>query len=210
MQRGQTANRTCGDGRRGGFEEVCGEIEVMNTLLTNIVMTLRFAQQSTSSGPRSRQIFVCRPECAVCYNDRAPDLASPRYEHKGSSQTSQRFYGDGVEDHQRVGQGGSADRGAGTKAIRELNFYPNTHARTLVSGRSRMLGLIISDITNPFFPELVKSFEDQALLRGQDVIIGNTDYQPKRMVGCIRRMLERKVDGVAILTSETDPECWKS
>jgi len=92
------------------------------------------------------------------------------------------------------------------QAIQELNFYPNTHARTLVSGRSRMLGLIISDITNPFFPELVKSFEDQAVQRGQEVIIGNTDYKPKRMVGCIRRMLERKVDGVAILTSETDPE----
>lgn len=92
------------------------------------------------------------------------------------------------------------------KAIAELNYYPNTHARTLVSGRSRMLGLIISDITNPFFPELVKSFEDQATQRGLEVIIGNTDYNPKRMADCIRRMLERKVDGVAIMTSETDPE----
>ena len=43
-----------------------------------------------------------------------------------------------------------------------------------------MLGLIISDITNPFFPELVKSFEDQAVERGQEVIIGNTDYNPSR------------------------------
>jgi DNA-binding LacI/PurR family transcriptional regulator len=91
------------------------------------------------------------------------------------------------------------------KAIEELNFYPNTHARTLVSGRSRMLGLIISDITNPFFPELVKSFEDQAVQRGKEVIIGNTDYNPKRMAGCIQRMVERKVDGVAIMTSEGDP-----
>jgi DNA-binding LacI/PurR family transcriptional regulator len=91
------------------------------------------------------------------------------------------------------------------KAIQELNFYPNTHARTLVSGRSRMMGLIISDITNPFFPELVKSFQDAALRSGQEVIIGNTDYNPKRMAGCIRRMVERKVDGVAIMTSEADP-----
>src|ERR1700690_929805 len=92
------------------------------------------------------------------------------------------------------------------KAIEELNFYPNTHARTLVSGRSRMLGLIISDITDPFFPELVKGFEDQAVQRGLEVIIGNTDYNPKRMAGCIRRMVERKVDGVAIMTSEVDRE----
>lgn len=67
------------------------------------------------------------------------------------------------------------------------------------------MGLIISDITNPFFPELVKSFQDEALRSGQEVIIGNTDYNPKRMAGCIRRMVERKVDGVAIMTSEADP-----
>jgi len=90
------------------------------------------------------------------------------------------------------------------RAIKELNFYPNTHARTLVSGRSRMLGLIISDITNPFFPELVKHFEDQAVQKGLEVIIANTDYKPKRMAECIRRMVERKVDGVAIMTSEAD------
>jgi DNA-binding LacI/PurR family transcriptional regulator len=90
------------------------------------------------------------------------------------------------------------------KVIHDMNFFPNSHARTLVSGRSRMVGLIISDITNPFFPELVKNFEDQAVDRGLEIIIGNTDYKPKRMVSCIRRMLERKVDGVAIMTSETD------
>jgi DNA-binding LacI/PurR family transcriptional regulator len=92
------------------------------------------------------------------------------------------------------------------QAIKQLNFYPNTHARTLVSGRSRMVGLIISDITNPFFPELVKSFEEQANRHGLDVIFGDTDYQPKRMAAVIRRMVERKVDGVAIMTSETDPD----
>jgi len=94
------------------------------------------------------------------------------------------------------------------KAIEELKYYPNTHARTLVSGRSRMFGLIISDITNPFFPDLVKGFEDAAVQRGQEVIIGNTNYNPKRMAHCIRRMLERKVDGVAIMTSETDPDLF--
>src|SRR6202035_5505416 len=90
------------------------------------------------------------------------------------------------------------------KAIEELNFYPNTHARTLVSGRSRMYGLIISDITNPFFPELVKSFEDIAVAHGQEVLIANTNYDPERMKICVTRMLQRKVDGVAIMTSEMD------
>lgn len=86
----------------------------------------------------------------------------------------------------------------------ELNYYPNSHARALVSGRSRLLGLIVSDITNPFFPELVHNFEALATQQGYDLILTSTGYQTARMVGCVRRMLERKVDGVAIMTSEMD------
>ncbi len=90
------------------------------------------------------------------------------------------------------------------EAIEALNFYPDTNARALGSGRSNLYGLIISDITNPFFPELVKSFEDIAVEHGQEVLIGNTNYDPERMKICVRRMLQRRVDGVAIMTSEMD------
>jgi DNA-binding LacI/PurR family transcriptional regulator len=90
------------------------------------------------------------------------------------------------------------------RAVRDLGYYPNTQARTLVSGRSRMFGLIISDIVNPFFPELVKSFEFAAIHRGYEVIVANTDYSSERMGIGVRRMIERQVDGVAILTSEID------
>ena len=90
------------------------------------------------------------------------------------------------------------------RVIRRLNYYPNTHARTLGSGRSRILGLIISDISNPFFPELVKGFEDLALQNNYEVILTSTNYDAKRMASCVRRMLQNKVDGVAIMTSEMD------
>lgn len=90
------------------------------------------------------------------------------------------------------------------RAIEELKFYPNTWARALGSGRSSLYGLIISDITNPFFPELVKSFEDIAVQYGQEVLVANTNYDPARMEICVSRMLQRKVDGVAIMTSEMD------
>jgi DNA-binding LacI/PurR family transcriptional regulator len=86
----------------------------------------------------------------------------------------------------------------------QLNYYPNSHARALVSGRSKLLGLIVSDITNPFFPELVHSFEALATQHQYDLILTSTGYQTARMTGCVRRMLERKVDGVAIMTSEMD------
>jgi LacI family transcriptional regulator len=90
------------------------------------------------------------------------------------------------------------------RAIEALNFYPDTNARALGSGRSSLYGLIISDITNPFFPELVKSFEDIAVVHGQEVLVANTNYDPERMKVCVSRMLQRKVDGVAIMTSEMD------
>jgi LacI family transcriptional regulator len=87
-------------------------------------------------------------------------------------------------------------------AIEKLKFYPNTYARALGSGRSSLYGLIISDLTNPFFPELVKSFEEIAVQYGQEVLIANTNYDAHRMEVCVSRMLQRKVDGVAIMTSE--------
>jgi len=90
------------------------------------------------------------------------------------------------------------------KAIEKLRYYPNTQARALVSGRSRILGLIVSDITNPFFPELIKGFEDVAIQNGYEILISSTNYESGRMALCVRRMLERKVEGVAIMTSEME------
>src|SRR5579859_3282929 len=85
-------------------------------------------------------------------------------------------------------------------AIRELDYFPNTQARALVSGRSGIFGLIVSEITNPFFPELIQGFEDIAVANGYEILVSSTNYEPRRMSHCIRRMLERKVDGVAVMT----------
>jgi DNA-binding LacI/PurR family transcriptional regulator len=90
------------------------------------------------------------------------------------------------------------------EVVEELGYRPNTTAQSLVSGRSHMLGLVVSDITNPFFPELIKGFEDVALQNGYDVFVASTNYDPERTALCVRRMIERKVDGVAIMTSEVD------
>ena len=86
------------------------------------------------------------------------------------------------------------------EVIRELDYLPNTQARALVSGRSRLLGLIVSEITNPFFPELIQGFEDVAVEHGYEILIGSTNYDPERMKRCIRRMVERKAEGVAVMT----------
>jgi LacI family transcriptional regulator len=90
------------------------------------------------------------------------------------------------------------------RAIKDLDYRPDTSAQTLVSGRSRILGLVVSDITNPFFPELVRGFQDVALENGYDVMITATNYESDRMSHSVNRMIDRKTDGVAIMTSEMD------
>lgn len=90
------------------------------------------------------------------------------------------------------------------KAIELHDYYPNAHARSLASGSSRILGLVISDIANPFFPELVKSIEAAAFEHGYDVVLSNTNYDAERTSHYVRRLIERKVSGVVLMTSEMD------
>jgi LacI family transcriptional regulator len=88
------------------------------------------------------------------------------------------------------------------EVIRRHNYYPSAHARSLASGRSRLIGLVISDIANPFFPEVVKGIETAAYEQGYEVILADTNYDPRRMANYVRRFIERGVQGVALMTSE--------
>ena len=88
------------------------------------------------------------------------------------------------------------------KAIEQCRYYPNAHARSLASGRSKIFGLVVSDIANPFFPELVKAIEEAAFERGYDTILSNTNYDTERTSHYVRRLIERNVAGVAVMTSE--------
>jgi LacI family transcriptional regulator len=92
------------------------------------------------------------------------------------------------------------------KAIEELGYYPNRQARALVSGRSRIFGLVVSEITNPFFPEIVQTFETLAVEQNYELLLTSTIHDPKRMELAVRRMIERRVDGVAILTFGMEDE----
>ena len=90
------------------------------------------------------------------------------------------------------------------RAIKSCDYYANAHARTLASGRSNIIGLLVSDISNPFFPELVKSIEDAAFECGYNLILVNTNYDAKRAADYVRRMIELNVAGVALMTTELD------
>jgi LacI family transcriptional regulator len=86
------------------------------------------------------------------------------------------------------------------KVIEKLGYFPNTQARALVSGRSRTFGLIVSQITNPFFPEIVHVFEETALQHNYEILVTSTVHDPERMKTSVRRMLEHRVEGVAVMT----------
>jgi DNA-binding LacI/PurR family transcriptional regulator len=86
--------------------------------------------------------------------------------------------------------------------VKRMGYFPNAHARHLASRDSRTLGIIVSDIVNPFFPEVIKSFETRARELGYDAILSDTNYDPRRTREAAERMMEHKVRGVAVMTSE--------
>src|SRR5712672_2996293 len=87
-------------------------------------------------------------------------------------------------------------------AVKRLGYFPDVHARHLASRESRTLGIIVSDIENPFFPEVIKSFETRARELGYDAILSDTNYDPRRTREAAERMMKHKVRGVAVMTSE--------
>jgi len=85
------------------------------------------------------------------------------------------------------------------RAVRELNYLPDPQARALVSGRSHIVGLMVTEITNPFFPELIQCFEQLAVENGYEVLLASTPNDAASIAMSVRRMLQRKVDGVAVM-----------
>lgn len=91
------------------------------------------------------------------------------------------------------------------QAIQDLGYSQNLAARNLARGRSSLLGLIISDIRNPFFPEITSAFQDLALSHDMDAVILNTNYDTERTLNAVKRLIGLQVPGVAILTSQIEP-----
>lgn len=89
-------------------------------------------------------------------------------------------------------------------AVEELGYAQNRAAQNLARGKSTFLGLIVSDVRNPFFPEITAAFQDEALLHDMDALVLNTNYDAERMLNSVQRLVALQVPGVAILTSQID------
>lgn len=91
------------------------------------------------------------------------------------------------------------------EAIEQLGYRPNSVARSLVTNRTMTLGLVVPDIGNPYFSEVVRGAEDTAREFGYHIFLCNTDQMPERELTAIRALEERQVDGI-ILCSTRIPE----
>ncbi len=90
-------------------------------------------------------------------------------------------------------------------AIKRLHYQPNLYASNLARRTTRLFGLIVSDIVNPFFGEVAQAIRAEAHTQGYDVSLAATQFAPGDLVSTIRRMIGMRVAGVAIISTEIDP-----
>ncbi len=81
--------------------------------------------------------------------------------------------------------------------------------RMLQSGRSRQLGIIVSDITNPYFAELVRSVTNAASVHDLDVMTLDTDYSPALLLAHLERLYQYRCDGLLVLTTDAIRPPWQ-
>jgi LacI family transcriptional regulator len=90
--------------------------------------------------------------------------------------------------------------------IKEHKYSPNKVAQSMVTKETKTIGLVIPDVRNPFFTEIARGVEDQAIEKGYSVIICNTDDDLKKEIMYIEMLAEKRVDGLilapAILRNE--------
>jgi len=89
-------------------------------------------------------------------------------------------------------------------AMQALDFTPPPGKRPAIGTGSRVLGLVVSDLVNPFFSEVAQGFELAALRHGWECTLADTDYSEARLMSCVTGLMTRDVAGVAIMTSEAD------
>ena len=96
------------------------------------------------------------------------------------------------------------------EAIEKLGYHPNLYARSLARGRSRLLGVIISDIMNPFFADVAQVVQSEALARGYNVLIAATQFSVHRLNDAVEHMIGMRVDGMVVITTEMEEQVLAS
>lgn len=92
------------------------------------------------------------------------------------------------------------------KAAKELNYFPNLNARSLKTNKSHTIGLIVADISNPFFSSLARTIEDEAYAHNYTVIFGSSDENQDKFIKVLDFLSTRQVDGFIVASPEDSKE----
>ncbi|KMK69600.1 LacI family transcriptional regulator [Bacillus safensis] len=95
-----------------------------------------------------------------------------------------------------------------TQAMQELNYFPNEVARSLFKRESRLIGLILPDITNPFFPQLARGVEDEIHAHGFRLLFGNSDEDREKEMAYLQTFKQNQVVGVIAVTNEPESDIY--
>ncbi len=95
-------------------------------------------------------------------------------------------------------------------AIQEINYTPNEVARSLYKRKSKLIGLLLPDITNPFFPQLARGVEDRMQEQGYRLIFGNSDENEVKELDYIRTFVQNNIIGVISSTNYPDSDTYQS
>jgi len=90
------------------------------------------------------------------------------------------------------------------QTIRDLNYQPNAIARSLVKRKTHTIGIIISDILNPFYTAIVRGIEDVTYKSGYSVMLCNTDENVEKEILYIQVLMEKRIDGLVLSTAFQD------
>lgn len=90
------------------------------------------------------------------------------------------------------------------QVAKEMDYQPNSLARSLITKQSYTIGLVLPDITNPFFPAVARGVEDVAHRNGYNVILCNTDGNPQKEASYLRLLRSKQVDGVIFTTTRVN------
>ena len=92
------------------------------------------------------------------------------------------------------------------QAVKKLNYKPNMTAQMLKSGSARLIGLIIPDIVNPYYPQIVKTLEDLAMEAGYSIILCDAQGDAKREKNYFETLQRLCVDGILYVPSTENVE----
>ncbi len=89
-------------------------------------------------------------------------------------------------------------------AIQKLSYRPNLLARSLAKRRTHTIGIVVPDISNPFFPLVVRGAEDAAQKHGYNILLSNSDDRQDREEQCLEVLLSKRVDGIVLTKAPYD------